>query len=192
MKISLAIMGVLVFVLAACAYQSQVVRLAPVTGAVAGADLSRGDIALRVRDNRSTSVIGKRASGSMSEANISTGPDVVDSLQKAVIEILQSKGLRIVDSDNPSSRKLDVELHELKYESLSIKAEQKVRVVARLWLYARNGTQKLEKSYEASQERKIIIEPIAKSNEEWINETLSDAFKQMAKDPKLDAFFSVQ
>ena len=169
--------------LSACAYNAQVVRLDPLVPAMTEQNSSSKNIWLRTRDLRPSKEIGHRPANP--EATITTDPDAGVVLKAKVAQILQAKGLRAVDSEVPDSLTLSVDLTELSYAVFTEAQARKVKIRAVLKISAQKGPEHLEKSFEASQERKIPFEPVAKSNEEWINETFADVLKEFASDERL-------
>jgi uncharacterized lipoprotein YajG len=172
-----------------CAYRSQVVTLDPNLGPLPKSATTQWEIIVLARDGRSTQEIGRRMGGSNQEVPITAGPNVAEVLKGHVAQIVESKGFRVTDSAVNNPRVLEVELTELSYATVTEGGERKVKIQAGLKTIARNvGTQAKEKIYTARQERRVLMEPVAKSNEEWINETLSDVLKHLAADASLFAF----
>jgi len=175
--------------LSACTYNAQVVRLDPVLPELsAGQTETAKNVWLQIQDERPSKEIGRRSANP--NAAITTDRDAGDVLKSKVVQILQAKGLRAVDSEVPDSLALTVDLEELSYRVFTEDQTRKVKIRAILKIVAQKGSERLEKSLEANQERKIPFEPVAKSNEEWINETFSDVLKEFAGDEKLFSFLA--
>jgi len=173
--------------LGACTYNAQVVRLDPVLPKLSGDQTAPAkNVWLQTRDMRPSKEIGHRAAHP--DATITTDPDAGVVLKAKMAQILQAKGLRAVDSEVPNSLSLAVDLTELSYAVFTEAQTRKVKIRAILKIVAQKGPERLEKSFEASQERKIPFEPVARSNEEWINETFSDVLKEFASDERLFLF----
>jgi uncharacterized lipoprotein YajG len=175
--------------LSACAYNAQVVRLDPLLPEQSAApSTAMKNIWLRIRDMRPSKEIGHRSDNP--DATITSDPDAGDVLKSKVAQILQAKGWRAVDSEVPDSLTLAVDLKELSYTVFTEDQTRKVKIRAILKIVAQKGPERLEKSFEANQERKIPFEPVAKSNEEWINDTFSDVLKEFAGDERLFTFLA--
>jgi uncharacterized lipoprotein YajG len=189
MKMTKSLLTLGLLCLSACTYNAQVVRLDPVLpGLSGGPNTGAKNIWLRTQDLRLSKEIGRRAANP--DAMITTDPDAGVVLKSKVAQILQAKGLRAVDSEVPDSLTLSVDLKELSYTVFTEDQTRKVKIRAILKVVAQKGPEHLEKSFEANQERKIPFEPVAKSNEEWINETFSDVLKEFAGDEKLFSFLA--
>ncbi len=175
--------------LSACTYNAQVVRLDPILPEQSAVQsTATKNVWLQTRDMRPSKEIGHRSDNP--DAAITSDPDAGVVLKSKVAQILQAKGLRAVDSEVPDSLTLTVDLKELSYTVFTEDQTRKVKIRAILKVVAQKGPEHLEKSFETSQERKIPFEPVAKSNEEWINETFSDVLKELAGDERLFSFLA--
>jgi len=183
-------LAVVLVCLSACTYNAQVVRLDPVVPELsAGQAASTKNIWLQTQDVRLYKEIGHRPGNP--GAAITTDPAAGVVLKSKVAQILQAKGFRAVDSEVPDSLTLTVDLTELSYTVINEAGQSpQVKIRAVLKVVAQKGPDRLEKSFEANQERKIPFEPVAKSNEEWINETFSDVLKAFATDERLFTFLN--
>lgn len=174
--------------LSSCAYPPQVIRLHPappkVQAAAAAADR---EVYLTTGDARPSSKIGQRAQGSGHEAAITTDTDIAALLRTQMMEILKAKGYRVVPTASSDVSTLDVQLRELSYASFESAGERKVKVQVVLEALIKNGLKTYRNTYQARQERQILLEPVARSNEEWINEAFTLALDQVANDPQLYA-----
>jgi uncharacterized lipoprotein YajG len=178
--------GLAAITLGSCAYQSQIIRLHPVTPQLSPAPAdSAGEVVLVTRDARASQVIGKRVSGSSQEAVITTDTDIAALLQTQMTEILKAKGYRVLPSGPSSIPTLDVQLKELTYTAFTAANERKVKVQVVLETIVKNELKTFRDTYKADQERRVVIEPVAKSNEEWINEAFAIALKELTNDSKL-------
>ncbi len=176
--------------LSACVYNAQVVRLNPEVPELSAAQRSAAtkNVWLRTLDTRSSKEIGRRPGNA--DAAITTDPDAGEVLKAKAAEILRAQGFRAIDSAAPNTPTLAVELKEFSYRVFTESQARKVKIRAVLKITAQNDLQHLEKSFEANQERQIPFEPVAKSNEEWINETFSDVLKEFAGDEKIFSFLA--
>jgi uncharacterized lipoprotein YajG len=176
--------------LGACTYNAQVVRLNPDVPALSTGQspATTKNVWLLMQDTRPSKEIGHRPASP--DAVITTDPDAGDVLKVKTAEILAAKGYRAVDSAAPHTLTLAVELKELSYTAFTESQARKVKIRAILKITAQNGREHLEKSFEANQERKIPFEPVAKSNEEWINETFSDVLIEFAGDERVFSFLA--
>jgi uncharacterized lipoprotein YajG len=176
--------------LVACAYEAQVVRLDPIIPDVKpeATSSSNMNVSIRVRDARLYKVIGHRASGD--QASITTDQDVGALIKEKIAVVLEKKGFRIAPSENSMTPLLSLELDELSYTVLTDSETRKVKIQVVLKVVEQKDSDRLEKTFQANQERKIPFEPVAKTNEEWINETLSDTLQEFADDDKVFAFLT--
>lgn len=184
-------LGVLIATLCACAYRPQVISINPIPTLSTldpVADNTRHDVILTTSDGRSSQEIGRRWRGTPKEATITTRSNISSILQSEMSELLRAKGYRAVDSGEATLPSLDLQLKELTYETFHVGNQRKLKIQAVLETSIKNGSKTYRNTFRAEQERKIIFEPVAKSNEEWINETLADAFKEIAKEPKIYSY----
>ncbi len=194
MNISLRpfIAGLLISVtLSSCAYPPQVIRLnpAPPKGDAAAATIAANhEVVLVTRDARSSQEIGRRSSGTRDEAAITTDTDIAALLQTQMTEILKAKGFRVLPAGPSNVPTLEVQLKELSYSAFNVSGERKVKIQVVLETFIKNGPQTFRKTFQAQQERKVVLEPVAKSNEEWINETFADAINEVANDSRIYSY----
>jgi uncharacterized lipoprotein YajG len=187
MFIRLLLTGFVTFTLSSCSYQSQVVRLNPVSLQLSPVSTGShpGEVVLTTRDARAMPEIGRRAAGSHSNAAITTDTDIAALLQTQMTEILKAKGYRALPQAPSPIPTLDVQLKELSYAASDASGERKVKVKIVLEALVKNELKTFRNTYKAEQERKIVFEPVAKSNEEWINEAFALALQELANDSKL-------
>lgn len=176
-----------VLFLGSCAYKAQVVHLTPNISAPTSM-ASGPEVVLRARDARANPQIGMRAAGSRDEAPISTDQDLAGLLREKTGHILHGWGYRADPTVVSGPRSLEIELTELSYNTVTEAGERRVKIRAVLKASAQNGRAGLNKSFEAAEERRILVEPVAKSNEEWINETFTRALTELATDQRLRDF----
>jgi uncharacterized lipoprotein YajG len=189
MKLRTLVIGL--FFLGACSYQAQVVKLDPTLPALKTEQIAPGDrvLLLRTKDARSSTEIGRRDGDA--KAAITTNQDIAELLKTKIGEILTAKGIQAEDTGLADSMPvLTVELTELSYQPFMDAKTSKVRIQAVLKILALKGPSRFERSFRATQERKTPFEPVAKSNEDWINETLSDVLAEFAKDEKTFSFLA--
>jgi uncharacterized lipoprotein YajG len=178
----------LCFLLTSCTYQAQVIHLNPAPSkadTIAAANDMGTEIILTTHDARSSQEIGHRASGSNHETPITTDTDIAALLQSQMTDILKAKGVRVLSSGPSTDPTLDVQLKELSYVTFDASGQRKVKIQALLETIITSGPKTFRKTFKTQQERQIVFEPVAKSNEEWINETFSDALKEVANDSQL-------
>jgi uncharacterized lipoprotein YajG len=172
--------------MSSCAYSPQVIHLHPKSPRVQvpAATIHR-DVYLKTGDARRSQQIGQRAQGSGHEAAITTDADIAALLRAQITDILKAKGFGIVPAVSPDVPTLDVELQELSYVSFEAAGQHKVKIQIVLEALIKNGLKSYRNTYQAQQERQILLEPVARSNEEWINEVFALVLDQVANDPKL-------
>jgi uncharacterized lipoprotein YajG len=177
--------------LSSCAYQAQVIRLNPAppkADATAAANAGDHEVILITRDARSSQEIGRRAGGSREETAITTDTDIAALLQTEMTKVLKGKGYRALSAGPSTVPTLEVALKELSYLAFDAAGERKVKIQVRFETFIRNGPKSFRNTFQSQQERKILFEPVAKSNEEWINETFADAFQQIANDSRIYSY----
>lgn len=177
--------------LSSCAYQAQQIRLVPNIPALNTpmriAPMGH-EVIIRTRDARLEKVIGMRNAGYRDQAPITAENEVGSLLKEKSVEILNAWDYRATGETPGVTRSLLVELQELSYQAVTENGERKVKIRALLTAVAQNGKDSLKKTYDSTQERQVVVEPIAKSNDEWINETFSKALSEFAADARLKDF----
>ncbi len=175
--------------ISACVVRSQVIRLNPPTVSTVGGNGGNiGEVVLSARDTRPSPVIGRRATGSRDVAAITTDTDIASLLQMEMSRILKEKGFRVLSTGASTVPTLEIQLKELSYSTFDVSGKRKVKIQAVLETLIKYGPKDFRKSFQAQQERQVVFEPVAKSNEEWINETLADAFKEVTNDLRIYSY----
>jgi len=177
--------------LSSCAIQPQVIRLNPLPAQAnpsAAANTASHEVVLVTRDARASQEIGRRTSGSSAVAAITTDSDIGALLMTQMTEILKAKGFRAVPAGTPDVPTLELQLKELSYVAFDASGERKVKVQVVLETFIKNETKSYRTSFQAQQERKIVFEPVAKTNEEWINEAFANALKELANDTQVYSY----
>lgn len=189
MKNHISLSGLIL--LSACAYRSQVIRLnpaAPEVPPVAAAPTGNQEVFLTTRDARTTQEIGRRAGGSQNVATITTDTDIAALLQTQMTDILKAKGYNVVSATVSNVPTLEVQLKELSYATVTENKATKVKVFVLLETVVKHETKTLRTKFQAQQEHEIVFEPVARTNEEWINEAFALAISEIAKDTKLYSY----
>lgn len=173
--------------LSSCAYRAQVLRLNPtLTQADSNSTpVANGEVVLATEDARMEKEIGRRSGGTTSEAAITTDTDVAAMLREQMTSILRAKGYQVSEVGLDTLPKLTVQLSRLSYVTTTEKGKRMLRIHAELVALIKSRGYEYRQTFEAQQERQIVMEPIARSNEEWINEVLAAALKEIATDSKL-------
>ena len=170
-----------------CAVNSQTVRLNPTLDTSSASPLkASGTAALRVIDQRPRQEIGRRSREPGSGATITTDQNLAELIRSKVSEALLARGLQTVPFEAIVPRSLTIGLQQLDYTIVG----SSVTIQAALTAALVNGPRRLDQTYSAQREQRILLTPVAKTNEEWINEVLSDVLNKLCADAKLLAFLS--
>lgn len=185
---SIVYTSVLAFLLSSCALQSQTVRVNPALPRLAASEKigSRGiSVALRVVDERPNPVMGHRGTGQGSGVAIQTDANLTSDIEKHVSQALTAQGFTPILFASEESRTMTVQIRQTQYLTLPSTEKTDIRIEVVLGVLLTNGKSKYEKSYKATREQQIMITPVAKTNEEWINEAFGDALDRLCTDSAL-------
>lgn len=179
-------MGMLTLVfLAGCAYIDQNLRVSPHLS-VLESNIGQGTkVALRVLDDRSEQLIGRRGASGFELAKISTDQDLVELLRDTFIDGVRKKGFEVVGSDDSDAR-LRIELRSLSYKTVTgfwtvgNVGEAAVKVIA-----SQSSGKTYEKTYRSQHEVRTAFIGSQETNAEVVNGALSDVLSKVFADAEL-------
>ena len=183
-------MLVLVF-LAGCAYIDQNLRVSPqltVLEANIGQDKK---VALRVVDDRSEQLIGRRAGGyGYGMAKITTDQDLAEILRNAFIKGLRKKGFEPVEMNDPGVS-LRVELRSLAYDtSMGFWTGGNIGNAAIKIIASQPSGKTYEKTYRGQREVQTVFIGSQETNTDVVNGALSDVLGNVFSDRELLDFLT--
>lgn len=171
--------------LAGCTYTPQTANIDP-TVEVAEENIGQGTIVkLVVKDERVNDEIGRRGTGMVRGAAITSERSVAEVFQEKMAEVLTKKGFTIAEQDDNFQTTLDVEIRALEY-STSVgfwTGGEHMNVAVKA--IGNNGIDSYEKFYRSEEEKRVMFVSGAKGNEELINAAVAEVLEQFAADGDL-------
>jgi uncharacterized lipoprotein YajG len=180
---------VLIILLSGCTFIDQTVKFNPQLNLQA-VDIGKGKkIALDVLDDREDSTIGKRGTGMVRGAKISTDEDVVGIFQTAITDGLQKYGFVLAPNSEDVPTKLRVEIRNLNYDvTMGLWTGGNIGK-ASLKVTAFNGST-YEKMYRGEKEIRTAFVASQETNSKIINAAVSQVLEEMFSDKELLVFLS--
>lgn len=178
--------AVSVLALAGCAFTPQQAVLTVATQ-VDKADFGKGrTVYVHVVDERTTTEIGRRGTGMMDGAVITTTQDVAALFRDAVKEGISNKGFVVVPEASGSTRQLRIDIRTLEYETsmgfwsggVHTRAALKATVL-------HGGAAQYDNVYRDEAEDRVQVVPGAKANNERINMVINGVITKLFADQKL-------
>lgn len=172
--------------LAGCAFTPQQTQIA-VTTEIPKSEIGQGHtIYLQVVDERTSTEIGRRGTGAMQGAAITTTQDVAAVFRDAVVNGLTAKSFAIAADAAGASRHLRVDIRLLEYETsmgfwtggVHTRAALKATVTD-------GGAAQYDNLYREEAERRVVFVPGAGRNEVQINEVAGGVVEKMFADTAL-------
>lgn len=183
--LSLVFMG-----LAGCAFAPQQANLNPLVDVASSNDGNGTAIALRVTDERPSKSLGHRGSAYGPAAEITSSQELAAVVQQQLIDGLKKKGFEIVDFDLEKNPNLSVEIRLLEYSTSTGFFTGGVSVKGAVKVVARRGSESFERLYRSEDEKRVVVVPTAKTNEQWLNTALEDVLDQIFEDIGLLRFLA--
>lgn len=168
-----------------CTYTPQSATIDP-TIEVAEENLGQGAVVkLNVKDERANDEIGRRGTGALRGAAITSERSVAEVFQDELSEVLTKKGFVVAGPDDDYQTKLDVEIRALEYStSMGFWTGGEHMNVA-VKVIGDNGGEPYENFYRSEEEKRVMFVSGAKGNEELINAAVAEVLKQFAADSDL-------
>lgn len=173
-----------------CTYTPQTANIDP-TVEVAEENIGQGvAVKLRVKDERVNDEIGRRGTGAIRGAAITSERSVAEVFHEKMAEVLTKKGFTIAGQDDNFQTTLDVEIRALEYStSMGFWTGGEHMNVA-VKAIGNNGVDNYEQFYRSEEEKRVMFVSGAKGNEELINAAVAEVLKQFAADGDLFTLLS--
>jgi hypothetical protein len=169
---------------------SQEVTLTPLLE-VAESNTGKGlKITVTVKDERPTKSLGFRRSGFGRGAEIKTAQNIGELVKRKILEGLELKGFDTSEYIEKHDIELIVELRLLEYNTSTGMVTGGVHVKGALKAMGKNKGAEYEEMYRFASEKRVIIVPTAKANEQLITVGLSHLLEELFADEKLFKFLS--
>jgi len=174
---------------ASCARSPQVVILSPQLAGPPGNITEQRRVELRVRDERSSKVIGSRGGVYESTSTISTEDDISPRLTELIGKQLEKQGYTVVTPGSGAEVNLNVALQELTYETGgSVLTE--IKLTAVVGVTCKKGDETLTSRYRTNHKEEFATAPDEQENSELINMVVAKSINAMLGDQELRDFMS--
>ncbi len=172
-----------------CARSPQIVVLSPQLAGPPGRIAEQRSIELRMRDERSSNVIGSRGGLYAETSTISTEGDIGPELTELLSEKLQQQGFTVVPPGSGGDVKLDVELQKLTYE-MGGSVLTEIKLSSSVGVTCSKGGDTLTSRYETNHREEFATVPDEEKNSELINMVVARSLDEMLGDKELRDFMS--
>lgn len=195
MKTSKVLLSLVALAMAGgCAYTPQTVAIEP-TLEVAASDIGGGrEVSVYVVDERETTEIGRRGSGMLRGAAITTEQDVAKVFSDTIIANLNKMGYRASAVNSPApaagASLLRVDIRSIEYETSTGFWTGGVHARGSMKGTATRDNRSYDKLYRVDEEKRVVVVPGADSNAQMINATVSAVIQEMFNDVELFRFLS--
>ena len=176
-----------------CAYTPQTVEIDPEI-VVAETDIGHGvQVGVYVVDERTNKELGRRGTGMMQGAAITTDQDVAEVFATEIVEGLQKKGFDAASVTSPAAGTatlLRVDIRSIEYETSVGFWTGGVHVRGSMKGTATKDGASYDKFYQVDDEKRVVVVPGADSNAQMINATVSAVIQEMFNDVDLFDFLA--
>jgi uncharacterized lipoprotein YajG len=146
-------------------------------------------INLRVVDERTNQIIGRRGTGAMKGAEITSTKPLDVTFHEAIADGLTKKGFVIVD-DTTNAHSLRVDIRSFEYDVSMGFWTGGVHTNAALKATAKRGSEDYDNIYRFEGEKRIVFVPGADKNTQMINEMANGVLQEMFADNALMGFLA--
>lgn len=177
--------------LSACALSPQTVMISPELTPPPGKLSGARTVALEIKDDRNSVVIGTRGGLYSDTSTLSTEDDIRPGIREPLARALEKQGYTVVGADDPADVKLTVDVRSLSYEAeVGTVTGTRIKVGASIGVTVRKGGDTLTSGYETRHTETMATAPDAKENEEVVNMVLGRTLDEMLADRELRDFVS--
>lgn len=184
-----------VFLLATgCAFTPQTVVIEPEV-VVAESDAGAGKtVYVYVVDERTNTELGRRGTGAMSGAAITTEQDVAEVFATAIVDGLAKRGFDASAVTSPTSEDgtalLRIDIRTIEYETTMGFWTGGVHVRGAMKGTASRDNESYDKLYRVDEEKRVMVVPGADANAQQINATVSAVIQELFNDTELFNFLA--
>ena len=192
MKSRIVILLLAVVAASGCAYTSQTVVIEPKVE-VAESNIGEGHpVAVHVVDERTSTEIGRRGSGMVRGAAITSEQDMADVFANEIVKGLETMNFDAVlaPSAGAGGALLRVDIRSIEHETSTGFWTGGVHVRGAIKATATRGANTYDQMYRVDDEKRVMVVPGADSNAEQINTTVSAVLQEMFNDAELFRFLA--
>ena len=177
-----------------CAFTPQTVVIEPTVEVPAGNIGEDRNISVYVVDERTTTTLGRRGSGALRGAAITTEQDMAAVFQTLIVENLNAMGFNATavtqGMTNPGSSLLRVDIRSLEYETSTGFWTGGINTRGSMKATATRDARSYDHLYRVDEEKRVMAVPGADSNTQMINATVSAVLQELFNDVALFRFLA--
>ncbi len=177
-----------------CAFTPQTVVIEPTVEVPAGNIGEDRNISVYVVDERTTTTLGRRGSGALRGAAITTEQDMAAVFQTLIVENLNAMGFNATavtqGTAGLGSSLLRVDIRSLEYETSTGFWTGGVHTRGSMKATATRDARNYDKLYRVDEEKRVMVVPGANSNAQMINATASAILQELFNDVALFKFLA--
>ena len=173
--------------LSACALSPQQVALTPALSSLAVGSGQGRTLAIVVKDQRDTPVVGDRGGLYSGTSHITLSGDVPALLQDQLAKLFQARGFVM---DDQAGLQLELYLDELIYRVEKQEVLQQVRIVASISVKAVTEYATFNNRFRAQKIEQVLRYPSEEQNAAWLNDVVQTALTRALTDQGLLAFIA--
>ncbi len=177
-----------------CAFTPQTVVIEPTVEVPAGNIGEDRNLSVYVVDERTTTTLGRRGSGALRGAAITTEQDMAAVFQTLIVENLNAMGFNATavaeGTTDPGSSLLRVDIRSLEYETSTGFWTGGVHTRGSMKATATRDARNYDKLYRVDEEKRVMVVPGADSNAQMINATASAILQELFNDVALFKFLA--
>ncbi len=175
-----------------CAFTPQVVQIQPELD-IAKSNIGGGAaVAVYVVDERDNKELGRRGTGAMKGAAITTEQDMATVFSDAIVAGLRDKGFEASATSSAAApghgALLRVDIRNIEYETSMGFWTGGVHVRGSMKGTASKSGESYDDFYQIDDEKRVVVVPGADSNEQMINATVSALIQELFNDVELFEF----
>ncbi|MDH5617444.1 MAG: YajG family lipoprotein [Gammaproteobacteria bacterium] len=175
-----------------CAFTPQVVQIQPELD-IAKSNIGGGAVvAVYVVDERDNKELGRRGTGAMKGAAITTEQDMATVFSDAIVAGLKDKGFEASAASSAAApghgALLRIDIRNIEYETSMGFWTGGVHVRGSMKGTASKSGESYDNFYQIDDEKRVVVVPGADSNAQMINATVSAVIQEMFNDVELFEF----
>jgi len=179
------VLALSVLLLQGCSLRPQNIKLNPPVD-VAASSVGQGkSVWVQVRDVRTRKTLGNVGDPDGRFTQVSVDDDFSSTVYQRVSAAMRKIGFEALPTPAPEDRKLVIEVHELKYQSLKQTLTFATEASVSLTAMATNGSDHYDRVYNAGEQSTSALLPDEKERANTVNKVVGVALDDMLSDSRL-------
>ena len=183
----MSLIGLLAVVFSGCAFTPQQADITPDLQLVQTNEGNGTRVHLRVQDERPNQIIGRRGTGAMKGAEITSTQDLAVVFHDAIKEGLEKKGFAVV-LDEHQAHDLKIEIRSFEYDVSMGFWTGGVHTNAAIKAIAERGDDDYENIYRYEGEKRVMVVPGKDKNQQLINQMANGVLTEFFNEKALITF----